>query len=275
MNTDPKRALWKTLALVAVLGLAPITGVAACSSGEEAPAEKVEAPQARGPAAILIGETLDWGELSVDQEAAVLTIHEDLILDHDTRSEMKKELRAAAAGVVRAGHAESPEFKEAVERALVVVEERMLASSNAIKDVHQLLQPDQRVLVADALRVRIEDHREKAELREHDARFKNVAKKLMLSSLQIDKLKMLRNKASDDHKHGPPSHEEILALVDAFEREDFAATLDEFNEAKREKMREHVARAGEHAGTALSLLEGHQRVLLADLIEKHEGPREH
>lgn len=276
MSNDSKRSLLKKLAIAAVLGLAPLTGVAACASSEEPPAEPVEeAPRVRGPAAVVIDETLDWGELSVEQEAAVLAIRDDLALDRESRAEMRKELQASAASIVRAGHVESPEFQQAVERALAVMEQRMKATSQAIKDIHELLEPDQRALVADALRIRIEDHREKKQLREHDMRFKNVAKKLMLSSFQIDKLKALRTKAKEEHRHGRPSYEEILGLVDAFEGEDFAATLDEFNAAKREKMREHVARGGEHVGTALSFLEGHQRVLLADMIEKHEPKHGH
>jgi len=275
MTTDKKRSLLQRLAIATVLGLAATTGIAACASSEEPPAEQAEAPRARGPAAVVIEETLEWGDLTPDQEAAVLAIGEDITLDRDSRAQIRSELRASAAGVIRAGHVESPEFKEAIERALAVMEQRMLASSDAIKDVHELLDPAQRALVADALRTRIEEHRENAKLREHDVRFGNVAKKLMLNAFQIDKLKALRKEAASERKHGRPSYEELLALVDAFEGESFAASLDEFNEAKREKMRQHVKRAGEHADTALSLLEGHQRILLADLVEKHEGPREH
>jgi hypothetical protein len=123
--------------------------------------------------------------------------------------------------------------------------------------------------VATALRAHIDEtfgKRPDHEKRHRDG-FKRVASHLMLSTLQIDKLKALKQQLLGEKQRLRPSREELLALVDAFEGEDFRAALNEFQDKKLAILREHVADAGERTDSALSILSPEQRVLLADLIQ--------
>jgi hypothetical protein len=63
-----------------------------------------------------------------------------------------------------------------------------------------------------------------------------------------------------------PSRDELDALVDAFEGDDFRTALDTLHERKAKLLRAHVGRVGDRTDTVLSIFTPEQRDLLADLI---------
>jgi hypothetical protein len=220
---------------------------------------------------MVIDAAVEHGDLSTEQETAVQAIRERWELAREDKRETRQRLRASAAEIVRSGTAHSEEFDQALAEATAAIERRVAVSSDAIKDVHSLLDADQRVAVADALRARVAERAQKRREREERDGFRKVATHLMLDALQVDKLKLLREQLMGESKRLRPSEEEINGLIDAFETDEFDAALDAFNAEKLGLIRERMATAADHADTVLSIFDDNQRALLGELIEK--GPK--
>jgi len=271
--------------LVAVCALVAVAGVAACArqTDSEQPPEEVRAPAAdhrdghhfrghhfRGPVRVAIETALEHGDLSADQHASVERLAADLSAQAGDRHEMRRQLRATAIDVVRVGSSNSDQYEQAIEAAAEAIERRVRVSSDAVKELHAILDADQRSVVADRLRERLEERWQGRHRGHRGHRFKQIAKHLALTSLQIDKLKLLRDQFMDKRERLRPTRDELHALLDAFETDDFDQALDRLTAAKSELLRERLASAGENADAVLSLLGVVQRELLADLIER--GP---
>lgn len=267
---------------VVSLGLVALLGAGACATavGSSDDPDDTGARQLaddggrhfRGPVKVVIESALAYGRLSAAQELAVRAIGDELEEERSSKQHMREQLRASAAEIVRSGSADSEQFDEAVDRATGAIERRMQASSDALEELHALLEPAQRASVADALRDHIADRFGEPDDARHQRRFDRVAAHLMLSALQIDKLQMLKRELMGEHKRLAPSRTELLAMVDAFEGDEFGVALRAFHQEKLAIVRERFGRAGEHTDTVLTLLTSGQRELLADLIER--GPRE-
>jgi hypothetical protein len=145
----------------------------------------------------------------------------------------------------------------------------MAAATDALLELHALLEPAQRVAVADALHARIAEKR--AERERDKSGFKRVAAHLMLSAMQVDKLKALRDNIGSEPQRLHPRRREVAALIDAFKTEAFADSIEQFEADKRAILRERLADGRQHADTAMAILSDGQRDLLADLIER--GPK--
>ena len=270
--------------LVASLGLVAAVGVAACAtavdSQQEQAAEQQRAEEQhrfRGPVGVVVDVALAHADLSDAQTADLRDISESMQMDSEEKKLLRDELKASAVDIVRSGTTDSEQFDEAVTKATAAIQRRMLETNDAMKDIHATLDADQRLAVADVLRDRINERFGYAEGEDGEAKrkmtFKRFAKHMALSTLQIDKLKMLRDelKSENDKKRAHPTREELLALVDAFEGNDFGKAVDAFHAEKIEIMRDRFSRAGEHTDTVLSILSEGQRNLLADLID--QGPK--
>lgn len=265
-------------ALVAVIGL-----VACARRADDAPPpERTPAATAdhrddqrghhvRGPLRVVIETVMEHGDLSVDQRESVELITADLAAQAGDRREVRRQLRAAAIDVVRSGSTNPEEYEQTIEATAEAIERRARVGSDALKELHALLDADQRAAVAERLRERIEERRHGHHHHHRGHRFKQIAKHLALTSLQIDKLKLLRDQLMDKRERLRPTRDELHALLDSFEGDDFDAALDRFTAAKGELLRERLAGASETADAALSLLGVVQRELLADVIER--GPR--
>jgi hypothetical protein len=262
----------RLLTIAATLGLAAVSGLVACTSKVDSSQEVAkERREWKGPLAVVVDVAVERGDLSVDQEEAVLAIRDREEADHHAARALKKRMRASLAQAVRAGTADSEEFQRAVEEATDAIVERITRTSAAIEEVHQMLDSDQRAAVAEGLRDYLDQRYAQRERRKaHKSGFKKYAAYLMLTNFQIDELKKLREQLVGERKRLRPSREELEALIDAFEGEDFAAAVDEFHADKLVILQEHVGAAGEHADYALALLSDDQRASLADLVER--GP---
>jgi hypothetical protein len=185
---------------------------------------------------------------------------------------MREKLRTSAVVVVRAGTTNSREFDQSVSEAVRAIEERVQKGTDALEEIHAVLEPDQRALVATALRAHVDEKfGKKRDARRHKNGVQRFASHLMLSKLQLAQLETIKKELVGEKRELRPSREEAHALVDAFEGEDFAAALDAFRAKKATLLKAHVATAGKRTNTVLSIFTVEQRELLADLIL--EGPR--
>lgn len=256
--------------LVAALGLASALGVAACANRVDStePPVQIERQAWQGPVSVLVEAALDHGELTAEQQAAIAAIGDRVEISKESKRAMKDRMRASVSDIVRDGTVDSEKFEAVIDDAMSAVEERMRITADAVGEIHSLLDAEQRAVVADALRehiaARYEKKAKRAEKRGH---FKKVAAHLMLTGVQLDELKKVKNELISEKKGLRPSRAELEALVDAFEGDDFRAAVDTFHEGKLKIMRERVVRVAEHGDTALSLLTDEQRDVLAELIE--------
>ncbi|MBW2527235.1 MAG: hypothetical protein JRI23_23845 [Deltaproteobacteria bacterium] len=225
------------------------------------------------PLRVVFEAALEHGDLSAVQAATVREIQADLRSDREERRARREKLRAAAVEVVRSGTADSKQFEQAVQKATAAIEERMQAHSDALIELHAILDVDQREGVADALRARLEKRfgERRAKKHRHRKGLERIVAYLMLSQLQIDELRAMHRELMGPEKRLRPTREELESLVTAFEGDQFEAALESFQKGKVALLNEHIARAGEHTDTVLAILDAGQRALLADLIER--GPR--
>lgn len=259
-------------------------GAAACAATVEdqrVPEDEVTAKELaahehrhfRGPVNVVIEAVRSHGNLSPEQDRALRTISSELEQDHASHRETKEQLRASAVAIVRSGTSSTAEFDQAVGRAVRTIEQRMDRSAEALEEIHGLLDSGQRASVAAALRQRVEEkyQRRADDARHHDRGVRRLASHLMLSTLQIDKLKAMKKELIGEKERLRPSREELLSLIDAFEGDHFRGALNAFRAKKSVVLRAHMARAGERTDSVLSILTPAQRDLLADLIK--DGPR--
>jgi Spy/CpxP family protein refolding chaperone len=222
--------------------------------------------------AVVLDTARQHGNLTADQAESLDTIARELELDRESRRGLHEKLRRSAIAVVRSGSADSTEFDQSVSEAVRAVEERVQRSTDALEEIHALLAPEQRSAVAVALRVHLEQKLGEREgtKRQRDG-FKRFASHLMLSKLQLDQLETIKRELIGERQQLHPSPEELFALVDAFEGEDFGPALDAFRAKKGVVLRARVASAGKRTDSVLSIFTREQRELLADLIL--DGPR--
>jgi hypothetical protein len=221
----------------------------------------------RGPVGVLIDRARLHASLDAEQEQALRRISAELSPDRPGGQQLRQRLRSSAADAVRTGAADS-EFDARVDEAVQIFEERVQRHARALEEIHALLRPEQRAAVAAALRTELAA-RPDAGARSREG-FRRLASHLMLSTFQIDKLRAIKRELVEGKQRIAPTRKELLALVDAFEREDFPIALEELRAKKVEIFRKRLARAGEQTDAVLQLLTAHQRELLADVIE--EGP---
>jgi len=193
----------------------------------------------------------------------VEAIRDRLNRDREDKRQMKKNLRASLVGIVRAGTTDSDDFGRAVDQATEAMQRRVRAGCDALNDLHALLEPEQRSLVADALREQVAERRQARSERDERDGFRKVATKLMLDVTQLSVLERLRDDWRAKHKEVRPSDAEIDGLIDAFEDEDFPEVLAQVTSDKMAIMRDHVASAGGTMQSGLSVLSNDQRSLLA------------
>ncbi len=262
--------------VLAYFGVAVLLGTAACAARVDkaqkrdiAPA-KLAAESARhlhGPVNAVIAATRENVQLTAAQKQTLTAIESDLRSDKKNRHAMHEELRSSAAAVVRSGTADSAVFEKSVDEAVRVFTERADAMTNALEELHATLTPDQRKVVAAALRARID---QRYGHHHHKRGFRRLASYLMLSTQQVDALEAMKKKLLGEQKRLRPSREELVALADAFQGDHFDSALEAFRADKLAVLRAHVARAGQRTDTVLAIFTPEQRDLLADLILK--GP---
>jgi Spy/CpxP family protein refolding chaperone len=272
----PGHSLLRRLAVVA--GAVALVGAAACAAqvDQDAPQPEVTAKEHhrhRSPVKVVIDATLLHGDLTLEQEQTIDTIAAELEERRQSWRGLHDKLKSSAVDVVRSGSADSEAFDRSVAEAVDAVEEYVQQSSDALEEIHAILEPDQRASVAEALRARIDEKFGPKPAKEKHRRdgFKRFVSHLALSSLQVDQLMAIKKELIGDKRELRPDREELYALVDAFEGDHFRAALDEFHAKKSKILRARVARAGERTDTVLSIFTPEQRELLADLIL--EGPR--
>ncbi len=262
-----KRRRWF---IITSLGLASVLGAVACANRTADPiaTESTQAEDHRTPAVVVFDAALSETQLTAAQRIAVTAIADRFEADRSDKTELKRELRASAGDIVRVGTTDSEQFEAAIELAVQALEARIRLTANAVADVHALLDAEQRSAVAATLREHVAERLAAYARRTRNReRFKRVSVHLMLTGVQLDDLREVRKALVKNRKRLHPTREQIDALVDAFEREDFVAVSDAFHAERLSVMREHLAQFGSHADSALSLLRAEQRALLADLIE--------
>jgi Spy/CpxP family protein refolding chaperone len=277
------RSQAKRTALVAFLTTTVLIGAVACAARvddkaakDDITAQELRAHRGRhlhGPVNAVLRAAREHGNLTSTQAATLDAIAQDLSRDRADRKQLKERLKKSAVAIVRSGTTNSAEFDKSVGEALKAIEARMDLSESALEEIHATLRPDQRAAVAAALRARIEKKfgpRDDAKGRHQDG-FKRVASHLMLSTLQIDKLKAVAKELHNEKKQLRPTRDELLALVDAFEGENFRSALNDFREKKRVILRERMRDAGKRTDSVLAIFTPEQRELVADLIVR--GPR--
>ena len=265
----------------AAAGLVLVVGVGACvATADGGDREDLSARQLaddsghhhfRRPVNVVVDAALALDDLSAEQRQVLTAVKQELADQRESHREVGEKLRTSAVAVVRSGSVDRQQLDQSLDRAVEVIEERMAETVDTIEEIHDTLDAEQRAAVADVLREHIADrfghHRDGAR---HEEGFKRFAAHLMLSALQIDKLKAMRTELLGERKRLRPSEDELLALVDAFEGEDLRPAVETFQAGKLAIMRERMAEAGERADSVLSIFTPGQRELLADLIE--EGP---
>jgi Spy/CpxP family protein refolding chaperone len=267
--TKSRRPLFVALFLAAG---AAATSLPACNSAPEQEAPPVQQEVGRhrhGAVNAVIDAAIAHGDLTDAQLETITAIRDEVKAQHHDRKAFREEMRVAASEIVRSGTTDSEQFDAMVEKAATAIEERVQLSSSAVKEIHGLLSPDQRVAVAEALRNRIDARWGKARRDRHEA-FEKFSEELMLTDEQVAGIEKVRKEMLGEAKRLRPTAEELYDLVDAFETEQFAEALDAFHADKGPLLREKLATAGDHADTVLGLLETDQRDVLAQLIE--EGP---
>lgn len=273
----------RTSRLLLGAGVISLLGVAACAASvdERASREDEAAAQElvssareryRDPVRVVISAVREHGSLTPQQARQLTVITNELTEERVSRRQVREQMRASAVNVVRSGNARTAQFDESVDEAVRTAEARLVQSANALEEVHALLEPEQRKAVGTALRAQVEERfaqrRGSKRMREG---FDRAAAYLMLSTFQVDKLKEMQKELFGETERLRPSRAEVLALVDAFEGEDFRSALDGLRVSKTALLRKRIARASERTETALTLLTAEQRDLLADMIQ--EGPR--
>ncbi len=256
----------------AALALSSATAVAACASSEEEPEPTVQEVRQhqRGALHAVINASMEAADLTTDQKAEIETIRDRFRTDDETRHKLREEMRTTASEIVRDGTTQTERFDAAVERAATAIETRIEMSSQAVKDVHALLTPEQRVAVAEVLRERVDEKWGKVRRDRHEG-FRQFATELALTPEQVAEIEKVRDRVLGQSKRLRPTAEELYDLIGAFETEDFAAALDDFHAEKAPLLREKLANAGDNADTVLGILEDEQRALLADIIEDGSG----
>ena len=267
--------------LLATVAAGALLGAAACAVAvrDEPPGEEVTAKELAsqghrpflGPVGVVLEVAKSHGGLTADQEQSLRVVSQELEADLGGRREAGEKLRASAIAVVRAGRADPAELDRAVREATGAVEQRMRRSTDALVEVHAVLDPTQRAAIAVELRRRIEEqYRSQAE--RHDRRgFERVAAHLMLSALQVEQLKRIKQELVGNRQRLHPSRDELLELATAFETDDFATALDTFREKKTRLLRARFTEASRRTDAVLGIFTPAQRDLLADLIQ--EGPQ--
>jgi hypothetical protein len=268
----PSRARRLFLGLVGTAGTLVMLGLAACATqvASRDPEERRDTERSGGPVQMALDTALDHGELSVEQADGVQAIKDRLAEGKEDKRAVRRELRTTAGEIVRGGGSDPQALEDALAQATLAIEKRVERGSTVLKDLHALLDPDQRVLVADAIRARIEEKKSERRERDRKDRFKQVAAHLTLDAEQMNVITKLRDELFGAKKQIKPTDEEIEALITAFEGEGFAAALDAFNEEKLALVRERLDDAAGRVDGVLSILADDQRALLADLIER--GP---
>jgi hypothetical protein len=260
-----------------IFGAVALVGVAACASQVDAPPAPVEVQTQshrhyKSPVTVLIDTVRLHGDLSAEQAELLDIISAELDESRDGKKALHDALRLTAVDVVRAGNADAPEFAEAVAQALSAIEAHVESNSDAVEEIHAMLEPDQRTMVAAALRARLDEKfgRARAEDTAQVARRRDGVGRfvthLALSTFQVDQLMAIKKELVGDGQKLRPSRDELGALVDAFEGDDFRTALDALHERKAKLLRAHVARVGDRTDTVLSIFTPEQRDLLADLI---------
>lgn len=290
MQRSAQRSRRVTLRLLPVVVLLPVSGLA-CATRVEPTSEKAEgsaaaaAPRAeapgqaraerrhfRGPVGVVIDVAKREAVLSEDQLAHLASIEKELELGREGRRALGDKLRASAVAMIRSGQAGGEELDRSVNLATGAMEERITANADALEEIHGLLEPDQRSAVARALRARVTERYgpRPANEERQPKRFDRLAQYLFLTSFQLDKLKAAQKELFPERQTVHPSRDELFALVDAFEGDDFRDALNSLREKKVELLRARVKAASERATSVLAIFTPEQRTLLADLIL--EGP---
>lgn len=243
---------------------------------QEPASQELRAPAGRhfkGPVAVVIEAARTHGNLSADQAGTLDTIAAELEAEHGSHKALHEKLRTTAVAVVRSGTADTKEFQASVDEAALAIEERIGRRVDALEEIHATLEPSQRARVAAALRAKLEERfgrKREGEPRRAEG-FRRFAAHLVLSNVQIDQLQALQKDLFGEREQLHPSRDELFALVDAFEGENFSAALDDLREKKSKVLRAKVATAGKRTDTVLSIFTPEQREILAELIL--DGPR--
>jgi len=223
---------------------------------------------------VVIDAARDYGDLTTEQQERLDVIALEVEENRESWRALHDKFKNSAVSVVRAGSTDSEEFNQAITEAVQAVEEHVARGSNALEEIHGILEPDQRASVAEALRAHIDEKfgrpKQERDLREQDG-FKRFAAHLMLTTFQVDQLMAVKKELVGNTRGLRPTREELYALVDAFEGEDFRAALDAFHAKKQRIFKNRIASAGEKTDTVLAIFTPEQRDLIADLIL--EGPR--
>jgi len=221
-----------------------------------------------GPVFVVIDAALALDDLTPEQSTALLAVRDRFDRERRDRRVIKEQLRVSASDVVRFGTADPEAFGQTMDQAMRALEQRVDRSTKALVDVHDILQPEQRSEVADTMRAHIEQRFAQHAMREkkHE-RFRKIASYLVLTERQIATFERARKNFASVHHDLRPTRAELEELVSAFEREDFAVTLDAFRAKKLQLIRERAVLAADQADDVLSVLTDEQRDLLGDLIE--------
>jgi len=272
MTYDSSMSKMRRHLVLAALALSSATAVAACASTEEEKEPTVQEVRhhQRGALNAVIEASMEAADLTTDQRAEIETIRDRFRPDDETRRKLREEMRSTASEVVRDGTTQTERFEAAVERAATAIEARIEMSSLAVKDVHELLTPEQRTAVAGVLRERVDQKWGKVRRDRHEG-FRQFTTELALTPEQIAEIEKVRDRVMGQSKRLRPSAEELYDLIAAFETEDFAVALDDFHAEKAPLLRDKLADAGDNADAVLGILEDEQRALLADIIEEGGG----
>ena len=263
--------------LVVVFGTVALVGAAACAAQVDEQPSRVEVKaeeqrRHKSPVTVVIEAARSHGDLRVEQARIIDDIAAEMEEGSESRRVLRDRLRVSAVDVVRAGTADSKAFDEAVDEAMDAIEAHIALRSDMAEEIHALLDADQRSAVADALHAYIDRKRgPKPQRRERKSEgLSGFVAQLALSTLQVDQLMAIKKELVGDGQRLRPSSDELHAIVDAFEGDDFRAALDALHADKAELLRAHVARASDRTDTVLAIFTPEQRDLLADLIL--EGP---
>jgi hypothetical protein len=265
--------------IAAVTGTVALLGAAACAAqvqekpkDDDVTVQEITAKKGRHfkrPVQVVIEAVRAHAGLTMEQEQTLDAIAAELEEERGTHRQLREKFRSSAVAIVRSGTTDSAEFDRTVDEAMSAFEKRARQNADALEEIHAILDADQRSAVAAALRTQIDEKlgRGDRDHRRHRDGFKRFASHLMLSKLQMDKLETLKKELVGEKQRLRPTREELHALVDAFESDDFRTALNDFQAKKLAILRERIADAGERTDSALAILTPEQRVLLADLIQ--------
>lgn len=278
----------QALALAATVSLA-VTGAIACTakveegSKETAKVDVRESTKAlthegrrhqhlHGPLRIVLQAARADASLSDAQLESLAAIESDLKRERAGRKALRERLKRSAVAVVRAGNADSPEFDASVKEAISAFKERADQHADALEEIHGVLTPAQRSAVAIKLRAHVaEQLGAPRDTKRREEGFKRFANELMLSTLQVEKLRTMKTELLGETQRLRPTAEEAYALIDAFEGDDFRTALNAYRAKKLAILEKRVESAGQRTNSVLSIFTAEQRTLIADLIL--EGPK--